>query len=100
MKKITIAVLKHLHTPLSLLGGQWEELRKEWEQNHDDERTPVLIIVGKNTNIAKCIYEWIAEDIKPGYLPSCSLTTLRNTETETNTIRVDSKVVEEIEYGR
>jgi type III restriction enzyme len=32
-------------------------------------------------------------------LPSCTLKSLRNTETETNTIRVDSKVVEELESG-
>lgn len=32
-------------------------------------------------------------------MPSCSLRSLRNTETETNTIRVDSKVVEELESG-
>jgi hypothetical protein len=93
------AVLKYAQHPITILGGQWEQLRKEWEENHDDPRQPVFIIVCKNTNIAKCLYEWIAEDIKPGYLPSCNLLSLRNTETEVNTIRVDSKVVEEIESG-
>lgn len=93
------AVLKYAQHPISILGGQWEEIRQEWAENHDDKRTPVFIIVCKNTNIAKCIYEWIAEDIKPGYLPSCQLKSLRNTETETKTIRVDSKVVEELESG-
>lgn len=94
------SVLKYAQHPISLLGGQWEELRQEWQQeNPDDFRPPVFIIVCKNTKIAKVIYEWIAEDIKPGYLPSCALRSLRNNDTETNTIRVDSKVVEELESG-
>lgn len=93
------AILKYAQHPITILGSQWEQLRKEWIENHDDPRQPVFIIVCKNTNIAKCLYEWIAEDIKPGYLPSCNLSSLRNSETEINTIRVDSKVVEEIESG-
>ncbi|MEA5536844.1 BPTD_3080 family restriction endonuclease [Crocosphaera sp. XPORK-15E] len=92
------AVLKHAQHPITILGGQWEETRLEWAQT-DDSRPPVLIIVCKNTKIAKCLYEWIADDIKPAYIPSCNLKSLRKTETETNTIRVDSKVVEELESG-
>ncbi len=110
------AVLKYAQHPITILGGQWEETRQQWAENTDDNRTPVLIIVCKNTKIAKTIYEWIAEDIKPGYIPSCQIKALRNSgancsevsseparapsnETETNTIRVDSKVVEELESG-
>lgn len=93
------AVLKYAQHPITILGGQWEELRQEWAENPDDPRTPVFIIACKDTKIAKTIYEWIAEDTKPGYLPSCKLLTLRNTETETNTIRVDTKVVKEVESG-
>ncbi|MFP4336994.1 MAG: BPTD_3080 family restriction endonuclease [Halothece sp.] len=93
------AVLKYAQHPITILGGQWEETRQQWAENPDDPRPPVFIIVCKDTRIAKTIYEWIAEDEKPGYLPSCSIQSLRNTETETNTIRVDSKVVEEIESG-
>jgi type III restriction enzyme len=92
------AVLKYVQHPITLLGGQWEQTRLEWSEG-DDPRPPVFIIVCKNTKIAKCIYEWIAEDIKPAYLPSCNLKSLRNSETVTNTIRVDSKVVEELESG-
>ena len=92
------AILKYAQHPITLLGVQWEQIRQEWIAS-DDPRPPVFIIVCKNTNIAKCLYEWIAEDIKPGYLPSSTLKSLRNTETETNTIRVDSKVVEELESG-
>ena len=92
------AVLKYAQHPITILGGQWEEIRQEWSST-DDHRPPVFIIVCKNTKIAKTVYEWIAEDIKPGYLPSCKIQSLRNTETEINTIRIDSKVVEELESG-
>ena len=92
------AILKYAQHPITLLGGQWEQTRQEWLES-DDPRPPVFILVCKNTNIAKCLHEWIAEDIKPGYLPSCNLKSLRNNETETNTIRVDSKVVEELDSG-
>ncbi len=93
------AVLKHTQHPIIILGGNWENTRKLWAENPDDPRPPVFIIVCKNTKIAKVLYEWIAEDIKPGYIPSLGLASLRNSETETNTIRVDSKVVEELESG-
>jgi type III restriction enzyme len=93
------AVLKYAQHPITLLAGQWEETRLEWLQNPDDSRPPVFIIVCKNTKIAKVIYDWIADDNKPPNVPSSALKSLRNTETETNTIRVDCKVVEEIESG-
>ncbi|MCZ8118038.1 MAG: DEAD/DEAH box helicase family protein [Microcystis sp. LE18-22.4A] len=92
------AILKYVQHPITLLGGQWEQIKQEWAAS-DDPRPPVFIIVCKNTKIAKCLYEWIAEDIKPDDLPSSNLRSLRNTEGETNTIRVDSKVVEELESG-
>ena len=56
------AILKWAYTPIAMLGGLWEELREEWEQDSTDLRPPVFIIVCKNTRIAKVIYEWIAED--------------------------------------
>lgn len=93
------AVLKYAQHPIAILGGQWEELRQEWAESTDDSRPPVFIIVCKNTKIAKCIYEWIAENQKPVNVSPCRIVSLHNSETETNTIRVDSKVVEEIASG-
>jgi len=93
------AVLKYAQSPIALLAGQWEQTREEWLQSPDDPRPPVFIIVCKNTKIAKLIYEWIAEDKKPTNVAPFTTKSLKNTETETNTIRVDSKVVEELESG-
>ena len=92
------AVLKYAQHPMAILAGQWEEIRQEWAES-DDPRPPVFIIVCKNTKIAKCIYEWIAENQQPVNVSPCRIESLRNTDTQINTIRVDSKVVEELDSG-
>jgi type III restriction enzyme len=89
------AILKFAHAPIALLAGEWEKLRLEWQQNEDDDRPPVFIIVCKNTRIAKVIYEWIAEDKCPAGIRSLGMASLRNLDGRINTIRIDSKVVEE-----
>jgi type III restriction enzyme len=89
------AVLKYANTPIAMLGGLWEDLRGIWKTNKDDPRPPVFIIVCKNTRLAKVIYEWIAEDNPPTGIPSAKIEGFRNTDSGMNTIRVDSKVVQE-----
>jgi type III restriction enzyme len=89
------AILKHANHPISLLGANWEEHRASWEENKEDPRPPVFILVCKTTKIAKVIYEWIAENKPPVGIPSCGLSALRNTPDVCYTIRVDSKVVHE-----
>ncbi len=89
------AILKWANTPIELLGQDWEKTRQEWAANDEDKRPPVLILVCKNTQLAKTIYQWLAEGIAPAGVPSADLPTLRNTDNEINTIRVDSKVVQE-----
>ncbi len=93
------AILKWAHTPIALLGGLWEQLRQEWEQHCDDPRPPVFILVCKNTKIAKVIYDWLAEDKSPTGVPSAGIAGFRNTNGNTYTIRVDSKVVQETDTG-
>lgn len=93
------AILKYVHTPIAMLAGLWEE---EWErlrENGEDARPPVFIIVCKNTQIARVLYEWMAEDKPPAGIPHCKIAFFRNSETEINTIRVDSKVVTETDTG-
>jgi type III restriction enzyme len=92
------AVLKWANTPIAMLGGNWEELRREWEQRTGDPRPPVFIIVCKNTKIAKVVYEWLAENRPPAGIPPANIEGFRNNR-RTNTIRVDSKVVHETDSG-
>ncbi|MCG3202365.1 MAG: hypothetical protein NFCOHLIN_02247 [Gammaproteobacteria bacterium] len=89
------AILQYAYTPIVMLGGLWEQTRKEWLRNTDDPRPPVFILVCKNTRIAKVVYEWLAEDKPPTGIASARLEQLRNTDVLTHTIRVDTKVVHE-----
>jgi len=93
------AILKWAHTPLSMLGGLWEEMRAAWAAHRHDPRPPVFIIVCKNTNIARVIYEWLAEDVCPSGIPPCGIAGFKNSANNVVTIRVDSKVVAETDTG-
>jgi len=92
------AILKWANTPISMLGGLWEVLRREWLQSRDDPRPPVFIIVCKNTAIAKVVYEWLAENRPPMGVPPSGIAGFLNNG-QVNTIRVDSKVVNETDSG-
>lgn len=93
------AILKWSHAPIALLGGLWEELRREWEKVKDDPRPPVFILVCKNTRIAKLVYEWLGENKPPLGVPPANIEGFLNRNGQVNTIRVDSKVVHETDTG-
>ncbi len=93
------AILKYAHTPIAMLGGMWENMRRELEGS-DDERPPVFILVCKTKALAKIVYEWLADDEPPTtMIPRASLPALQNSEEKTNTICVYSDVQKEIESG-
>jgi len=89
------AVVKWAATPIAMLGGLWEELREEWEQRADDLRPPVFILVCRDTAIARVIYDWLALDRPPAGIPPANIPGFRNAPRRENTIRVDSRVVQE-----
>lgn len=93
------AVLKYAHTPIAMLGGLWEREYKEWKSVDPETRPPVFIIVCKNTQIAKVIYQWIALDERPTGIPPANIKSFLNKNGALNTIRVDSKVVSETDTG-
>jgi type III restriction enzyme len=93
------AILKYAHHPIAMLGGLWEKEREDWTVAGMTTRPPVFILVCKNTQIAKVIYEWLANDQAPTGIPSSKLEAFRNRNGAINTIRVDSKVVEETDTG-
>ncbi|WHZ21912.1 MAG: Type III restriction-modification enzyme, helicase subunit [Nitrospira sp.] len=92
------AILKYAHHPIAMLGGLWEKDREEWATHRDDPRPPVFILVCKNTQIAKVLYEWLAEDKAPTGIPPVKIEGFKNNGRQ-NTIRVDSKVVHESDSG-
>jgi len=94
------AILKYAHHPIAMLGSLWEKECEEWAQLNGERRPPVFILVCKNTQIAKVIYEWLAEDKAPAGIPPAKIEGFRNKDGEINTIRVDSKVVHETDTGQ
>ena len=93
------AILKYAHHPIAMLAGLWEEELRRRADDPEDSRPPVFILVCKNTQIAKVIYEWLAEDRPPPGIPPAKMEFFRNTNGTVNTIRVDSKVVAETDTG-
>ena len=92
------AILRYAHTPIAMLGGLWRDTFARWQADGED-RPPVFIIVCKNTKIAKVVFEWIADNKPPYGIPTAGLPELVNRDGEINTIRVDSKVVEDTDSG-
>ena len=93
------AILKYAHTPIAMLAGLWEVEWRRKQVEEEDQRPPVFILVCKNTQIARVLYEWIALDKPPPGIPHSKIDPFKNTGREVNTIRVDSKVVAETDTG-
>ena len=89
------AILKWANTPIAMLAGLWEDLRREWEQVHGDPRPPVFILVCKNTRIAKVVHEWLGENKPPTGIPPANIEGFLNQNGRVSRVRVDSKVVHE-----
>ncbi|HEV3145926.1 MAG TPA: hypothetical protein VGZ47_18720 [Gemmataceae bacterium] len=102
------AILKYAHTPIAMLASLWEKECEEWAQEPAAQardgpllalRAPVFILVCKNTQIARVVYDWLAEDKAPTGIPPAKIEGFRNRDGQINTIRVDSKVVHETDTG-
>ncbi len=89
------AVLKWAQTAITLMASDWQTTAQEWAADEDDPRPPVFILVCKNTQIAKVIYEWLAEGHSPPEIPPSGFPELANIDGHIHTLRVDSKVVTE-----
>ena len=89
------AVLKWANPPIQLMGEDWDKTREEWAADGDESRPPVFILVCKNTQLARYLYEWLAAGRAPAGVLPADIPELRNTDGQVRTIRVDSKVVQE-----
>ncbi|CAN5427832.1 hypothetical protein BH20VER3_BH20VER3_03180 [soil metagenome] len=96
------AVLKYAALPISQLAGLWRDEFQRWQEEEDEKRSPVFIVVCKNIKIATAIYQWLAEDIRPDNLGSAGIDEFRNhpERGEKFTIRVDTKVASETDSGK
>ena len=93
------AILKYADHPIRMLAAYWEKEREERLKEGSDPRSPVFILVCKNTKIAKVIFDWLANDEAPAGIPSAKIEGFRNRKNQVNTIRVDMKVVHETDTG-
>lgn len=94
-------LMRYAVTPMSLLAKDWENTAAEWQAEfatgaRKTPAPPVFIVVCRNTALAKEVYAWLAEgEAEHGTAPEC----FRNQPGKPVTVRIDSKVAEEIESG-
>lgn len=99
---VTVAeVMRYATAPIVTLAASWRETLAKWQEhfrqgNRRHDVPPVFIIVCKDTTIAKAMYAWLAEGDAQfgGGVPE-----FRNAPGREMTIRIDSKVGEDIAAG-
>ena len=92
-------LLRHASAPINLLADYWKKEFKDWKDCEKDVRNsvpPVFIVVCKDTTIAKEVHDWLANgNDKYGDQPKL----FSNKPGNEVTVRIDSKVIEDIEEG-
>jgi len=93
-------VMNYASAPINLLATEWHQRFQEWEtsskQQHKHPVPPVFIVVCRDTAVAKEVYGWLANGTGSyGVAPSW----FKNQPGQEVTVRIDSKVMEDIEEG-
>lgn len=94
-------VMRYATAPIVTLAASWRETFAVWKKHFDEGRRrhdvpPVFIIVCRDTTIAKAMHAWLAEgDTQHG----AGVPEFRNAPGREMTIRIDSKVGEDIAAG-
>lgn len=94
-------VMRYATAPIILLAGEWRRTLALWKEHFEagsrvDNVPPVFIIVCRDTTLAKAMYEWLAlgDDQYGAGIPE-----FRNKPGREMTVRIDSKVGEDIAAG-
>jgi hypothetical protein len=92
--------MNYASAPINLLAAEWHRDFVQWEQTskaqHKHPVPPVFIVVCRDTAVAKEVHSWLANgNDSYGVAPDW----FRNTPGQEVTVRIDSKVVEDIEEG-
>lgn len=94
-------VMRYATAPIVTLAVSWRETLAKWKEhfaagNRRHDVPPVFIIVCRDTTIAKALYGWLAEgDAQYG----TGVPEFRNAPGREVTVRIDSKVGEDIAAG-
>lgn len=93
-------VMNYASAPINLLAAEWHQRFEEWEQFSRQQQKhpvpPVFIVVCRDTAVAREVHSWLANG-NDGY--GVSPPWFRNTPGQEVTVRIDSKVIEDIEAG-
>jgi type III restriction enzyme len=94
-------VMRYATAPIVTLAASWRETLAKWHEhfrqgNRRHDVPPVFIIVCRDTTIARAMYAWLAED-DAQY--GAGVPEFRNALGGEMTIRIDSKVGEDIAAG-
>lgn len=93
-------VMNYASAPINLLAAEWHQRFLEWEQFSKQQQKhpvpPVFIVVCRDTAVARGVHSWLANGndsygVSPAYF--------RNAPGKEVTVRIDSKVIEDIEAG-
>lgn len=94
-------VMRYATAPIVTLAASWRETLGKWQDhfsqgNRRHDVPPVFIIVCRDTTIARAMYAWLAEgDAQYG----AGVREFRNMPGREMTVRIDSKVGEDIAAG-
>ncbi|WP_405243683.1 BPTD_3080 family restriction endonuclease [Lentisalinibacter salinarum] len=97
----TTEVMRYATAPIMLLADEWRKTIAEWTEHfragkRREDVPPVFIIVCRDTALAKAMYDWLAEgDEQYG----AGVAEFRNSPGSEMTVRIDSKVGEDIAAG-
>ena len=94
-------VMRYATTPITQLADEWRKTEALWSSQfvegfRKSNIPPVFIVVCRDTSLAKELYEWLANG-KSDY--GQSPVGFRNKPGQENTIRVDSKIADDIASG-
>ena len=93
-------VMRYASAPINLLASEWRQRFVEWEKSakaqHRHPVPPVFIVVCRDTALAREVHAWLAlGQGGHGEAPAW----FRNAPGQEVTVRIDSKVIEDIEEG-
>ena len=93
-------VMNYASAPINMLAADWQQRFVEWEQFSKQQQKhpvpPVFIVVSRDTAVAREVHDWLANgNGSYGVSPPWFL----NAPGQEVTVRIDSKVIEDIEEG-
>ena len=91
-------VMTYATAPINQLAQDWHRRFLDWQQEQAGELhpvPPVFIVVCRDTRVARAVYDWLANGKGAAAAPPW----FRNAPGQEVTVRIDSRVVEDMEAG-